>query len=425
MTKRIWVLVVLGALLKFALADTSLVTISGANFVDSKTGSALQLRGATYTRVSANGTKHVLFVPGSYDTQIAGQVLATMRVDGYNVVRVFIDPILVGGADGQRTLNAAYLDNFITFLNLAKFRGLYVQVALPAAPWSYTGAFPQGGECGGSMNQFAIPPIGVAAKKAYVTDFISYLKAAHAPTEQILAYSIENEFAFRRDCEPLVAAPRYECGDAEPIWTRTNAGVFNLNSRCGQQALMDANMVRYVDEVSAAIKSVDRSALVTMGFFSPYLALQSNLALRPHLAIRSKGLDFISLHFNLAPSGARRPQGLADSSIFVNPALDRQVESIFEGDTSSKPILMEEFYMKSHPGASLQEAHMAALMARDAQIQLCRLPEGRRITNSLFWTWDTKEPDSQGQIFWALTDNESEINNYISPRVRPDPCQVR
>ncbi|MCC6270946.1 MAG: hypothetical protein IT190_06685 [Microbacteriaceae bacterium] len=237
----------------------------------------------------------------------------------------------------------------------------------------------------------------------------------------IFAYSIENEFFYRKECTPINnVVPQYVCPNGgtspSPIWRTTNAGTYDINTQCGMQQMQDANMVQYINEVTSAIKGAHSAALVTMGFFSPSIA-PSNFALRPYWAFAGSNLDYVSYHYNLSPAGVTRSPTLDWRTVWSNASLDAQMNAMMEGATSSKPLVMEEFYMDK---SLVTNATSAAYMARDAQIQACAWGTGKAIKNSLFWTWDTTDPDPN--YFWNMVEQAGNISGQLSPTVRPNPC---
>jgi hypothetical protein len=416
-----------GALLSaLTHADTTKVKVQGSTFINTATNAVFTIRGANYTKL-ANGGTHVLFSPGTYDAASINSQLANIRSQGYNVVRVFVDSHEINGTSSTQKLNSTYVSNVSQFISLAKNNSLYVTLAVPNAPWTYTspGTDPNP-ICNGSMNQLAMTSSMVYAKRQYVVDLINAVRTAGAPMDNIFAYDIENEFFYLRACTPINVTPAYDppCGTASPnpIWKASYAGTFDVNTKCGWQQIQDANMVAYINGVAGSIKIAHPQALVTMGFFSQTLDMANQYSTRAYWAYYSTSpLDFVSFHFNLSPSGITRDPALDWRQVWTNSSLQTQMNGLMEGsgNTSSKPIVMEEFYMAK---SNVTNAVSAAYMARDAQIQACSWAVGRKVRDSLFWTWNTTDPDNNSNYFWSMVDNNGGINYQLSPNIRPDPC---
>lgn len=411
-------------------ADSSVVKAQGTGFVKVPSNVEFIIRGSNYTKV-ASQTYHRLLSVGTFDATAVNAQLAAMHASGYNTVRVFIDPHEINGVGGPNTLNSGYVSNLVQFINLASANSLYVILTFSGAPWAYTTSAPLDSPslCNGSITQLVMNLSLVNAKQAYVRDVIKALKQGGAIMSNIFSYGIENEFHYRKECTPINnVVPQYVCPNGgispNPIWRNTPAGTFDINTQCGQQQMQDANMVQYINQLTAAIKAEHSQALVTMGFFSPVIA-DANTKVRPYWAIMGSNLDYVSVHFNLAPAGVSRSPTLDWRTVWPNSSLDAQMLAIEEGAVSTKPIVMQEFYMNT---AMVPNSTAAAYMARDAQIQACAWGPGKPIKNqiksSLFWTWDTTDPDAGG-TYWTMVAQSGNISGQLSPNVRPNPCTTQ
>ena len=147
------------------ISTTSLNTIavrqvSGVGeFYDTTTGTKFTPRGNNYIRLAnqpdtyggANLFYHSTFDVGKYNAVQIETALNQMNHDGYNIVRVFINENTIGNASGS--LDPQYLQNFVSFLNLAQKYKIYVMATFTLVPklGGYTAAVADPNVSGGNF----------------------------------------------------------------------------------------------------------------------------------------------------------------------------------------------------------------------------------------------------------------------------------
>jgi hypothetical protein len=372
--------------------------------------SAWRPRGADYVRLDGH---HSTFDPAHYDAAAVEKALSRLEKDGYDAVRVFVDPGRKGDANGiggpasTPGLEPTYVDAFVDFVERATAHHVYVMpildrfpyndhdlaIAKPADP---SVAFP---------NTLYLHEPSLAAKRAYVTDFVSTMVArlgAHRTT--ILAYELENEAYFDG------AKPPFSAG---AITVKTSfGGPWSMSDPAGRQAAADAAASHYADTMAQAIHAVDAGALVTIGMFS-YAATghggpngltvndgdaDTRFPVRPAKLSASKELAFLDFH--------TYPRGGGDS---IAADLGSSEWGLVD---ARMPRVMAELgaFKQFYP-----DLGAAAVAMRDHQVASCAHDFG----GWLFWTWDTFEQVD----LWNLADGQGTINGVIAPKVRPNPCQ--
>jgi hypothetical protein len=249
-------------------------TVNGvAEFYDHQTGQPFVPRGANSIRLadlrSTSGGRlnyHSTFNVGMYDASEAEQALAQMQADGYNAVRVFLTPSCMSGCIGDPAagLSRDYAANVADFLRRAKAHEIYVILTTDGEPdtpyyndilnttWS--------DEFSGTNFAYLLRG-GIMVGQQFWTDLVEALIAQQAPLDAVLAYALRNEFFFETNAPPLsLTSGRV---------TTANGKVYDMAVEDDKQRMMDENLVLYIDQIRAAIRQVDPTALVTIGFFPP------------------------------------------------------------------------------------------------------------------------------------------------------------
>lgn len=407
------------------------------------TGATFTPRGVNYVRLaeavpSEVSTYQSTFEPGRYDAPRADAMLASMRRDGYNTVRVFIDqghsrhsdvlgaPHGIGrGKNHDEPYYAPYMDNVADFVRRAGSYGVRVMFSLDL--------FPQNAYYGrivGPVDPAALNIAGrnlvylheghVRAKEAYLRNFVTGLeeRVGDAGLATVLAYETDNE------AHVTGAAAPYNrmLGTVRTMNGRT----YDMSDRTQRQQSADANFVGYANRMADAVHSVDPEALVTIGTFTNGAVYktgprgmptycdgncQSTVDYRYPARIRSLAawsrLDFLDVHIYPADKpGVNDPYTLA-----------RNLQTV-EWDTVRATVLIGEFgATKAHFDNDIRAA---AYGMRDMQVESC----ARGFSGWLFWTFDTTENVHQ-QGFYNFQDERGAVNGQLAPIVRPDPCRVR
>jgi hypothetical protein len=389
-------------------------------------------RGVNYVRLAEfelNGqpvSYHSTFEPGRYDPLEVERTLGALSHDGYNTVRVFIDPGNIDAAEeghphglgrglgDNSAIHAPYLDNVADFVDRAARARLYVQFSLDAFPqnnYYYELVGPTDRTQVDGHNLFYLHAGMQTAKAVYLSNFVDALRqrVGGDGLSAVLAYATDNEAFVVGDKAPF---------SRESGVVSTAAGRYDMADPAGRQQAQDANLVSYAIRMRDAVHAKDPGAMVTMGTFTYHavgkpgpaglpvrcdvdcrLDVDYRYPVRPHSLTHYAGLSFLDLHMY--------PDGRAGS-------LDRHLTSI-EWHNVRGPVVLGEYGAFRH--AYGEDVTRAAYAMRDLQVATCRLG----LAGWLFWTWDTTETADQRRLF-TLTDAGGAINGQLAPIVRGDPC---
>lgn len=338
---------------------------------------------------------HGVFNVGVYDPSQIEQALHKMYLDGYNVVRVFLNPMCRDGCIGNTEggLSSAYIANVIDFLKKAKTYNIFVLLTTDDTP--KVGGYPEllYADCCSIFdwpNIHYLTPGGLEANRRFWQDFINELKVQEAPLDAIFAYELINELSFEKTSPPLSLTS----GNI----TTVNGRTYDMSKPDDKKRMMDENLVYWLDQVRTAILQEDPTALVTVGFFVPQepnpVRIGDSRVIRTRPAIWESSLDFIDLHpypgfeLNLA----------------------QHVENFEMQDFTQKPIIMGEY------GAFKFVYHSAIEAARALQSwqsESCQFG----FDGWLLWTWDKEDSE-----IWNGLDQDEVINRALAPNTRQDPC---
>ena len=380
------------------------VVNGAAEFYDRLTGEKFVPRGAALWRWKHWPPGQDSVIDVIFNTQIgqfdsAAAELAKMHADGYNVVRLWFNACW-GGAPGcldrpAGGLDPAFLEKMAQFLRIAKQNGLYAILTMDSLPdlGGYQAMLdPYRGRFEGFNLEFMTQG-GVAAQAKYQTDLIRGLMAAGAPMDAILAFQPKEEAYFEEGLPPLSA----NSGQITPA----NGKTYDLANPTQRRALMEDSWVYYIEQVSAAIKAVDPTALVTMGFFvqhepNPVLVGDPRLVYL-HKVLNESALDFVSLS--------------------AYPGFDltirQQMENFDLIGYDKKPVVLGEFGAERR---NYPDAYTAAVMLQYWQVASCEFGvDGWQV-----WTWDGGGELHDG--FWEAVEGDGAIRRALSPARNPDPC---
>jgi hypothetical protein len=377
-------------------------TIAGDGvFVDRQTGARFLPRGNAYLKRGLRdvGGGHLIshqatFDVGAYDPAAAEAALRAMHAEGYNVVRVFLDSACVTTCLGDATtgwLSFAYLRNVLDFLRRAKANQLPVLIAVDEPPWGTTWNAQIGAPFDG-FNKWYLTKEGVDGFRAFWLDFVSALVILDAPLDAIWAYELGGETWFQPERAPL--------SSRSGVVTTANGRSYDPADPAQREAMLADGLVYFTESVTGAIKAVDPTALVTMGFIAPtaphgWRPGDTRYAL-PLSALDRTALDFLDLH---SYPGWDLP--LAEYA--ENFGLVR----------SRKPIVIGEIGAYQFAYRSVAEA---AYGLASWQAASC----GYGVDGWLLWTWDTPTPVEPRM--WSATAEGGYLARALGPHARPDPC---
>ena len=131
-----------------------------------------------------------------------------------------------------------------------------------------------------------------------------------------------------------------------------NGQTYDLAVPDDRQRMMDENLVYWIDEMCAAIREIDPTALMTISFPA---VIGGPRLIRPQVAIEESTADFVDLHIYL---------GLGTS-------LDYYLRSFgYDGDTE-RPVILGKYGAHRRGFPSAEPAAAEAL--RDLQAATCAL----------------------------------------------------
>jgi len=370
---------------------------------DTASGEPFVSRGNNYTRLAwqtnaIGGNQifyHSTFRLSNFDPPRLEAALRVMAADGDNTVRVFLNGDCSDGCLGDVAtggLSAAYLDNVVEFLRMAESHGIHVILTTDRAPkvnpyWTLLNQ-----QCCGQFsgdNLHYLTAGGLEANRRFWTDFVQGLIDRAAPMNAVLAYELRNELYFESNRPPLSLA--------SGIVHTVNGGTYNMATQ--KQAMMDENLVYWIDQIRSVIRALDPQALVTVGFFQPQSPNPTRpgdpRVIRTFAPIWLSSADFIDLH---AYPG-------------FDLTLEQYVENFEMAGQVAKPILLGEFGAFT---SSYSSAHDAALALREWQTEAC----AAGFDGWLLWTWDT---DEQPELYNGAS-ADAVIHRAIAPAARPNPC---
>jgi hypothetical protein len=373
-------------------------------FYDRTTGASFVPRGSNYIRLSRQKNSsgalqeyHSTFNVGSYDSDRAEAALTRMSADGYNVVRVFLSAICIDACLGDPatgSLRVAYVANVADFLRRAKNHGIFVLLTSEWVPPNTTYSADLASvrsDWFNNINVIMLSPEGAAAERHLWTDFVLELVRQHASIDTVLAYELWNEACLVANEPPFsLAAGRV---------TTANGRTYDMASASDRKRIIDDGFVFLIDQVRAAIRQVDPTALVTMGFFhdtEPNPARRGDDRLvRTRAVIEHSTADFVDIH-------PYPGDEIGFVQLMQNYGIDGPVE---------KPILIGEMGASRLAFGSNEDA---ATALASWQRQSCSYG----IDGWLLWTWDsTEQPD-----LWNALSGGGIIERMLAPKNRPDPC---
>jgi hypothetical protein len=376
-------------------------TVGGVDeLYDRTTGQRVVLRGNDYHRVdpSQAGTDQITFEVGRYDGARAEAAFAAMEGLGYNVVRVFMSGECPTGCIGDpatRRLSVSYLANVADFLRRAKRHHLYVILTM--------GFLPTGTVYDDLLNRDTSDLVqdvninyltdgGIEAWQRFWQDVIAGLRAQGAPLEDVLAYDIRNELNYVRNAPPF----NLSAG----VLRAPSGRDYDLSKAGARVSLMDDGFVYFVDQVRAAIRDVDPTALVDASFIVPEAPNPTRIGdtriLRTNGVIGRSQADLVDIH--------------------IYPGFDLTLPQFMQNygiaGPARKIVIVGEYgaFRDRYPTASDALAAMKALQA-----ETCAYG----IDGWLLWTWDT---DESTEHLWNAVDEGGLLADGLSARDRPDPC---
>ncbi|HEY5982832.1 MAG TPA: hypothetical protein VIU38_05110 [Anaerolineales bacterium] len=377
-------------------------TVNGiGEFYDIQTGAKFVPRGMNYARLQhllPGGPWHSNFDPALYDPNAVEQALARMQLDGFNTVRVFIDCCSAAGEQVGYSgggLDKRYLAKVVDFLGRARGHDIFAILSVDLTPGEggYNDAlWPAFGPNFDGENVRYLTRGGFEAKRAYTVDFVQAMLDLEAPVDAILAYDLTNEIHFDTSKPPLSLTE----GQVKTL----NGKSYDMADRKAKDAMVNENLIYWIDGLREVIRTIDPSALVTASFFVPQGPVPTRQGdsrfILTDAVIHESQADFIDVH-------PYPRMGLNLSGFAANFGMSAE---------DVKPVIMGEF------GASTTwygNTGDAARSLRNWQVESCRYG----FDGWLLWTWDSEEQTA----FYPALAGDGEIEQILAPANRPDPCK--
>lgn len=366
-------------------------------------------RGANYTRLGASGY-HVTF--SQYDRRRAEIALRQMSRDGYNVVRVFLEPGPIALAQSPQ-LNSNYMANVLDFIRLAKNYKIFVVLAKDIwLPQSYINAyvspvlFPEFGNAGNpvefNVNQMIMDPTFIRAAEIFWGD-VARVVANSDVSSNVISFDVYQEAHYRAEFYPF--------SKMQGRYTPYTGVSYEMSLSADRQQLADALAVQYAIKLRNAIVSKKPDALVTISLFTPYdIGQPAYNGMWPSPAGRDQRRPFrhrsLQIHSTLDYSSIHLYSGDGTTD-----HLDRALASIEvpKHQNHAKALVIDEIGLLQSKYPNL----VAAAHAARAQINmLCDY----KIAGWLYWTLDTFEQSG----FYHLLLGQGEINGLLAPVTHHD-----
>jgi F5/8 type C domain len=370
-----------------------------AEFFDRITKKKFVPRGNNYIRLAhlekltgGEFMYHSTFNPGLYDTAAIAKALREMAQDKYNVVRVFLNYASVNGIGGKGgSLSSAYMSNVVDFLRRSKSNKITVMFTIDWLPVPQRVVAVESLWCPDFQctNVQILTTEGLRANERFFTEFVKDLKRRKAPIDAIFAYELRNELTFDPQLPPLSLSS----GTVKAA----NGKTYDLSSREQKRGMLDEGLVYWIDHMRKVIRSLDRTALVTVGFIPPKdtaTSLREQKLSITAPAFLTSTLDFIDVHIYPIADGA---------------TLQEFVDRFGLKGALQKPVVIGEL------GAIRQcfpSVESAAHVLRTWQTASAKMG----FSGWLLWAWDLHEDTT----IYSAEDNRGIIDRALAPMNRPD-----
>ncbi|NUQ71611.1 MAG: cellulase family glycosylhydrolase [Chthonomonadales bacterium] len=385
------------------------VGVRSGGFV--RSGRAFRPSGFNYIRLrqaESDGNRflwHDTLSPETYSGERASRMFGDIAGRGFNVVRIFLDPLSPAGfvdRAGAGELSPRYMANLLDFLSRARASGVYVILCFSYVPdrLAYRpGPPPENVE---GLNQMYLHPGAYQARARYMADVCSAIRRHDASLlSTVFAYELENESHYAADQKPFsLTSGTVRWGGREYDAARPE----------DLQRLADDGIIAAANAARRAVRKVDPRALVSVSAFTFRAVGRSGpgrlradrtpdtrFPVRP-LAIARSRADYVDLHFY--PMDERTIDDDYRSIEFdaVRSACRR----------SGKPMLVGEIgaFKRPYPEVAAAAAAMTSSLRR---------LEKDGFAGFLYWTYDNEE---QSGDLWHARAGHGEIMAALETLIR-------
>lgn len=412
-------------------------TCSGdpAYFCYETSGSAFYPAGMNYTQTktiewqlaasTATYESHETLLVNGYHATNVQNALNQIASDGYNVVRVMINPEGKGytrdaagqitgtyyGVGGPWTMGSShtnglyvpYMDNVLDFLNRAKNLNLHVILTLNYIPDNAYYALDEpdkpldasGNYYVNDVNLYYMSQAWIDKKKSYVSNFLNYIKTTdNSLLSTVFAIDLQNEVNLVTNAAPFTRTDTVPTADG---------GTYNMSIDSQRQQAIDANIVNWANQLVASGKLVDSKMLFTasvftfhaIGLSSPngvHSGTDPRYPARPDVLSNWSDLDYIDMHVYRDTASYDLDADL-DSSYFAS--INKSTKPLFLGEFGA----FKDLYTGITDAAYALKDHKNALVLKGFK-------------GWALWSWDS----NQSHMYNAL-DSSGAINGQLAPSV--------
>jgi len=369
-------------------------------------------RGFNYIRLRKVGQGdggylwHDTLNPASYSKERTDAMFADLQHRGFNLVRIFLDPMPGAGFveyRGAPDLSPKYLANLLDFLERARAHGVYVLLCFCYVPdrASYR-AGPPPEHVAGANQQYLHPDL-VAAKARWMADVATAVREHdRSLLSTVFAYELDNESHF------VATAPPFSLTEGIVRWAGKE---YDASRSEDLQRLADDAIVQAIESAAKSVQAVDPQALVGASVFTFHAVGRSGPArlrsdrtqdarfpARP-LAIAKSKAAYVDVHFYPMNESTLD----ADYASIEWPQLREACKK------AGKPLLVGEIGAFKHAYRDLATA------ARAMSRTLTRL-QTDGWAGFLYWTYDNLE---QSDALWEATGGDGTMLAALERAYKP------
>ncbi len=379
---------------------------NGAEFYHIGTGETFVPRGANRIELTWTGTHYEdrLLATDVWDPAGFRADMGALTARGYNTVRIFIDSCNAGPGcitnPTGRGLNGEYLDNMVEMMQIAKEEGIFLQLTSNDIPddggYGDLANREASGQIEGYRNAHMLTASGHEAARRYWEDLITGLIERQAPLDVVLGWQLLNEQWLFSDQPPLSLAEGR-------VQSTVTGETYDMADPDQRRDMVADSVLAYISTMTETIKTLDPTALVTMGFFAPRFPNPTGIGGSWYvdtaiLLERGSALDYYDFH------------AYAGSDI----SFEAITENFGMIGFDDKPVVLGEYGAFTSQYA---ESGSAARVLAEMMSTACQ----SGYDGALLWTYRAT-PSDWSDNTWALTDEDGYLLDLFAPGAWPDPC---